>query len=189
MDHQVEHYVHVEAAGTELAKAMNLEEKRFGDHVFQREDGGIESLQMSYLQDFFVACRGFDQFARGGGIAGDRFFNQDVEAELDQAASDLSVGNCRGGDNGGVSITREIFQRREYRATERGAALTVKVEDARQIGLGAFSNDTNVIPAERAGSNYCDTGFGHLGKRLTRLMESMRTADFIATCAREYWRF
>lgn len=142
---------------------------------------------MPHLQNSFVARRGLDQFSRGGGIVGDGLLDQDVQAQFDQATSDIGVGDGWRRDDGGVGATRKIFQRCEYRAIECSRALRVKIEDAGELCLFVFPDDANVIPAERTGSDDCNARFRHLGKRLTRLMESMRTADFIATCVSEYW--
>ena len=60
MNHQVEHHVHIQAARSEFAQPVNLEKQRLGHNRAERDDRGIEALQMSHLKDAAGRAGGFD---------------------------------------------------------------------------------------------------------------------------------
>ncbi len=75
VNHQVQHYVHIQAARAEQAQAMNLEEQREPDHIFQCRNGWIEALQMPDLQDASMAGSGFDQTLGRSEVMSDWLFH------------------------------------------------------------------------------------------------------------------
>src|SRR5579864_6899057 len=55
VNHQIEDDVDVEAARAEFAHAVDFKKQRLGDGGFEREDGGIEALEVADLEDFIAA--------------------------------------------------------------------------------------------------------------------------------------
>ena len=150
VNHQIEHHVHVETARAEFAHAVDFEKQGPGDGRFQRQNGGVKALQMADLQD--RSCT--DSAARSAcrasiEIGGDRFFDQHIQAELHQPASDFGV---RGGgrrDHGGVGIFGQFFKRRKDSAIGGCRAGGIDLEDTRKFSFRRFPDDADVITGRR----------------------------------------
>ena len=163
VDHEIQHYVYVQAAGAEFAETVHLEEKRLGDDRIESDDRGIEPLQVADLQDASVARRGIDQLPGGLRRVGDGFFDHDIHAQLHQLASDGSMRDGGAGYHGGIGARGQVLQRRQDRAAVRsgslGSTFAVCIEHTGQLGMLGLLNNAQVVPAEAAGSDYGDTGF------------------------------
>jgi len=91
---------------------MYFEEERLGDHRFERDHRGIESFQMTDLQDASGARGGFDQLPARLDRVRDRLLDHDVHAQLHQLAADGSMRNCGAGHNGGIGAASQVLERR-----------------------------------------------------------------------------
>src|SRR5215208_4954598 len=98
VNHQVEHNVNVQRSRGELTYAMNLKIDWLANVRSQRNHRGIEGLEVSDLKNcvasFGCANHPIGFFARSRY----RFFDQHVNARLEQAARNLAVGLSRNGD-------------------------------------------------------------------------------------------
>src|SRR3974390_1329599 len=106
MNHQVEHDVDVQTARAELAHAVDLEEKRRREDRLEREDSWIEPFQVTDLQNSFLPCGAIDEAVCVRETLSNRFLDQDVQAKLHQAATDIGMSGRRRSDNGCVGIPR-----------------------------------------------------------------------------------
>lgn len=116
---------------------------------------------MADLKDAAAAVRRGDELARGIQRIGDGFFDQDVEAQLHQPASDRGVRDGRSGDDGGVGAAGELIETGEFRAVvSLGGGLgpgRIEIENAGELSLFRLIDHAEVIASERAGSNDGDT--------------------------------
>ena len=104
VDHEVEDDIDVEGARAERAEAVDLEEHRAGDDGQGGDDGGIEALEVADLDDAAGGAGGGDDvvgFRQGGG---ERLFDEQVHAALQQRLGDFGVMNGGDGDGGGVEV-------------------------------------------------------------------------------------
>lgn len=115
MNHEVEHNVYVEGARGEDAEAVGFEKH---GRVEKRADGGyggVETLEVAYLQDALGGSGEGDElagFVEGGG---DGFFDEDVDARVKELLGDFVVevgGDADGcgvdGDGSGVAGGEEL---------------------------------------------------------------------------------
>src|SRR5712672_1695058 len=102
MNHDVIHYVNIQAARREYAEAVNFKVKRVIQRWHHRDDSGIESLQVADLQNPVDTHGRGNKFVGLRERSGHRFFNDDVYTKFKQAAADARVLNCRYGHAYGI---------------------------------------------------------------------------------------
>jgi hypothetical protein len=78
-------------------------------------------------------------------------------------ASDLGVGVGRRRYNGGIRFPGELLKGCQYRApigaARLGRPFRIAIQDASQLRMFRLLNNAQVVPAEAAGSDDCDTRF------------------------------
>ncbi|HXI42556.1 MAG TPA: hypothetical protein VNH83_21415, partial [Bryobacteraceae bacterium] len=108
MNHQVEDDVDIEAARAEDAEAVDFEKQGLAGDFFERDDGGVETLEVADLEDAGVRIGGVDEAVGGGEFGGDGFFDQDVDAGFEECAAYIGVDGGGDGDDGGVDFSTEL---------------------------------------------------------------------------------
>ena len=108
----------------------------------QRDDGGIEALQMSDLKNAPMAFGGVDQavgFCEGGG---DGLFDENIDTGFEQGTADLGVGNRGDGNDGGVHFPDNVADNprwlrlravRHVRGRGRDSGSTTNFSSAREF--------------------------------------------------------
>jgi hypothetical protein len=91
MHHEVEDDVDIERAWCEDAEPVRLKEHGHVDIGVHCEDGGVEALQVADLEDALVARGQNDERIGFGQRRCDGLFDQDIDAGLEQGASDCGV--------------------------------------------------------------------------------------------------
>ncbi len=129
------------------------------------EDGGIEALQMAGLQNALALFRALDQIVGLGERGGQRLFDQQVEAGIEQSRSYLMMVHGGNGDAGGVQMQigrQQFVHGREdgdcVFGCRIGCAGAVRFDGCHQCnaeaGLLQFAVNTKVIAAKGPGSGY-----------------------------------
>src|SRR5271169_171427 len=108
VDHQVEHDVDIEASRTEDAETVNFEKEGKAGDFLQRNDGRIEALEMSHLEDAAVGVGCLDELIGRSEILRDGLFNEYVDSSFQKGAADFGVSGGRNGDDGGVDLAGEL---------------------------------------------------------------------------------
>ena len=169
MDHEVEDDVDVEGARAEDAEAVCLEEHGAVEVGLDGGNGGIEALEVSDLQDALFSAGQIDQgvgFLDGGG---DGFFDEQVDARMEEFCGNLGVRRRGHADGGGVDVEAAAMERVEacldgrkdgsvpllaQAGGEGGVALDDGCEfDGNGGGGGELAIDAQVIESEGAGSD------------------------------------
>jgi hypothetical protein len=158
MDHQVEDDVNIETTGSENAHPVNFEEEWKLDDFFEKFNGGIETLEMTDLQEAPVLAGGGDQTFGAGQVGGNRLFYEDIKPGGKQCAADIFVRNSGHGDHSALGTFSHFRQRGEGNRTEfsregRGLGL-ISVVNARQRSAFDFLEYAHVVSPEGAGANY-----------------------------------
>jgi hypothetical protein len=111
VDHEVENHVDIEGAGREDAEAMRLKEHGAGEARLDGEDGGVEALEMAGLENAVFFFGPADEVVGLSKAGGEGFFDEQVEAGLEQGGGDGVVMDGGYGHAGGlgVEIGREQF--------------------------------------------------------------------------------
>src|ERR1700733_12634667 len=103
---------------------------------------------------------------------GQRFFDQDVEAELHQAASDFRMGHGGRRHDSGVGGSSQILEAFKDRTLMGlgccGGSGKIDIEDSGEDRVFRGVDDSKMIAAECTGASDRDSGSGHVSKRLTR---------------------
>src|SRR5882672_8520144 len=143
---------------------MNLKIDRLAHVWTQRDERGIEALQMSDLQNRFAFRGSCDHLVGLGKRSRDGFLNQHVDARCKQAAGDFAVRLGRDRQAYRVYLADEFVPvSRPLRLSFRGdIARGFFVEVANESKLSqAFSGeigmDARVLPAQMAHADYCGT--------------------------------
>jgi hypothetical protein len=95
VDHEIQNDVDVKAARAEQAQAVNFEKERIADDPPESGDRRVEAFKMAYLKDAAVPRCSVDQPLGAGEVRGDRFFDQNVDALLEQRTPNIRVGPSR----------------------------------------------------------------------------------------------
>ena len=123
VDHQVQHHIDIQAARAEQVHAVDLEEQRQRDALFEGQNGGVEALQVAHLQDAASARGGLDQAVGGGQIDGDGLFHQDIDPGGEQVAADIGVDRGGRGDDRGVDLAGQVARVGERERSGSGRRL------------------------------------------------------------------
>ena len=84
VNHQVQHHVHIQRARREDGEPVRLEEHGAAQLRLHGQHRGIEALQVAGLQDALAPLCARDQIVGLGKTGGQRLFNQQVEARIEQ---------------------------------------------------------------------------------------------------------
>src|SRR5258705_4482296 len=169
MNHDVIHYVNIQAARREDAEAVNFKVKRMVQRWHHRDDSGIESFQVADLQNP-VCTRGCGHKLVGlRERSGHRFFHDDVHSEFEQAATDARVLNCGHGHACGIHASGKRFNvredfRREFLCDLFGTR-DIGIHDADQLRAFQFAIHASMVPAEIACAYYGDAHFLKAGSK------------------------
>jgi hypothetical protein len=106
MHHEVEDHIDIERAGAEEAEAVRLKKHGRIANGFGGQDGGVEPLQMTDLQDAAVFLREGDQLIGLRKRGGDGFFNEEIDAGLKECGRYLKM--SRGGNADGCGIQGKL---------------------------------------------------------------------------------
>ena len=98
VDHQIEHHVHLNAAISPRRDAVALEIERLGHHLGERAIGAREALDMADLEHPFARLGELGERIRARNTVGDRLFDENMEAALDQLPRDVVMQRRRHGD-------------------------------------------------------------------------------------------
>ena len=187
MDHDVEHYVHVEAAGREGPEPMHFHKARVPDFAQQHLRRGIEALNVSDLQNRPVLRSqrnqlvGFCQGRRHG------LFDQDVPAEGQGQLGRAAVIHGRHSDGHGIALGDERLCLRKClrRVTRRDltGARSVCVANADQPCTGQLGIDARMVLAERADSYDADSDGVHAHSGGSRPQMAMPSSSARASTA------
>ena len=169
--HEVEDDVDVERARREDAEPVRLEEHGHVDVGVDGEDGGVEALQVADLEDALVTRGQLDERVGFGERGGDRLFDQNIDAGLEQCAGDGGVGAGGDADGGGVELDLAGGARGEAgvdvvedagcgenRIAAPAGAGGIAFDDGREAdgiagSCAQFANDAEMIAAEGAGAD------------------------------------
>lgn len=83
VNHEIEHDVNVEAAGSEDAQAVNFEKKWNREGLFKGRDSGVEAFEMTDLQNAATIVGETGEAYAGGCRFGDGFFNEYIYARFE----------------------------------------------------------------------------------------------------------
>src|SRR5579864_9319664 len=124
---------------------------------------------MADLQDAAVGFGGLDEAVGGGQVGGDGFFDQHIDAGVEQCATYVGMGGCRHGDDSGVGFPGEFAEVGEREASIGGrnfrGAGRVSIDYGDEIGARGLLRYADVIAAE---VTHADDGYAWLGhKNLT----------------------
>jgi hypothetical protein len=104
VNHEVEDHVHIERARREDGEPVGLKEHGPLEVRLHSENGGIEAFQVADLQDSVLQFGAANQVVRFVQAGGDRFFNQDVQAGIEELCCDGMVLHGWHGDGNGVEF-------------------------------------------------------------------------------------
>jgi hypothetical protein len=165
--HEVEDDVDVERARSEDAEPVRLEKHGHVDVGMDGEHGGVEALQVAYLEDALMTRRELNQRVRFGERRGDRLFDENIDAGLEQCTGDGCVGAGGDADGGGVELDFAEGTRGDT-GVDVGEDVAVGKGGVQRLGAGGiafddsgeadgsvgaraqFANDAEMIAAEGA---------------------------------------
>ena len=157
MDHQVEDDVDVGAARLERGEPVRLDEQGLAQHVGQRQDRGVEALEMADLKHDAARVRERDQRVRLLERRRDRFFEQDMQAGIEKLARDREMRPRRHHDARGLDPARELADVAQREGTkpcpERPRPLELAVDHRDQLGARQRRIFLGVMPAEMAATD------------------------------------
>jgi hypothetical protein len=102
--HEIEDDVDIEGTRRENAEPMRLKEHGHVDVGAHGKDGRVEALQVADLKDALVTRGQSDERVGFGQRGGDRLFDQDIDAGLEQCAGDRGVGAGGHAYGGGMKL-------------------------------------------------------------------------------------
>src|SRR5215212_1955854 len=162
VNHQVEHNVDVQRSRGELTYAMNLKIDWLANVRSQRNQGWIEAFEVSDLENcvalFGCANHPIGFFERSRY----RFFDQDVNARLEQSTGNLAVGLSRNSDTRRLNTPDQFTPVRGPLsfpfAADGARGVFVEIADRGELRC-AFGRecrvDTRVLASEATDSNDC----------------------------------
>src|SRR5579862_3153951 len=158
MNHNIIYHINIETPWSEHAETVDLKIKRAIEHGHHRHNGGIESLQMPHLQDPPRAGSRGEQIIGFRQRSGHGLFDQDIDAEFKQPASDTRMLYGGHGHTRCVHTPGERFDirknlRGEFGGNLRGAS-EVRVHDADQFRVRELAIHPRVIPPEVTGTDH-----------------------------------
>ena len=160
MDHQVQNHVHIQAARTENAQTVDLEEQRHAGLLFQGDDGGVETLQMTHLEHAALLVGGVDKAISRFQVRRDGLLHQHINTLLHQPARDVCMRGSGDRDDGGIHHTAEHLRIRQRPASmlagNLGRARRIAVYDRHQLSPLALRDYAGVIAPELADSHHGD---------------------------------
>ena len=106
MDHEVEDDVYVERAGRKDGEPVSLKKHGAAELGLDGEDGGVEALQMSGLEDSAVLFGEADEVVGFGEGGGEGLFDKEVEAGFEERGGYSMV--LDGGDGDGGCVELEV---------------------------------------------------------------------------------
>ncbi|HLZ97274.1 MAG TPA: hypothetical protein VKP66_04955 [Steroidobacteraceae bacterium] len=158
MDHEVEDDVDIEAAGAEDAEAVDFEKQGLAGDFFERDDSGVEALEVADLEDAGVGIGGVDEAVGGGEVGGDGLFDKDVDTGFEERAGYVGVGGGGDGDDGGVDFSGELAGIGEGEAGVGGGDFSgaggIGVDDGDELGAGGLADNAHVVAAEFTDADY-----------------------------------
>ena len=116
---------------------------------------------MADLQDSFILLCGLQQAASFGRIVRNGFFDQYIDPQLHQPATDIGMGDGGRRDDGRIGAGGNLFQTRKNPAAEARRHALVGVENARELRMFGLLQYADVVTAENSGSHDPDSGFCH----------------------------
>src|SRR5215208_5404988 len=162
VNHQVEHNVNVQRSRGELTDAMNLKIDWLANVRSQRNHRGIEALEVSDLENCVALFGCADHPIRFFERSRYRFFDQDVNARLEQAARNLAVGFSRNSDTRRVDMPDQFTPVRGPLsfpfAADRARGVFVEIADGGELRHsfgGECRVDARVLASEATDSNDC----------------------------------
>src|SRR5258708_15926310 len=169
MNHDVIHYVNIQAARREDAEAVNFKVKRVIQRWHYRDDSGIESFQVPDLQNPVRTSGCCYKLLGLRERSGHRFFHDDVNTEFQHAAPDARVLNYGHGHACGIHASGKRFNvrddfRREFLCDLLGAR-NIGIHDANQLRAFHFAIHASMVPAEIACAYYGDAHFLKAGSK------------------------
>jgi hypothetical protein len=111
MNHEVEDHVDIERAGREDGEPVRLKEHGTAQFGLDGEDGGIEALKVTGLQDAPAFGGTGDEVVGFGESDDQRLFNEQVKARIEQGSGYGMVVDRGNGDGGRMQaeISAEQF--------------------------------------------------------------------------------
>jgi hypothetical protein len=106
VDHEVEDDVYVERAGRKDGEPVSLKKHGAAELGLDGEDGGVEALQMSGLEDSAVLFGEADEVVGFGEGGGEGLFDKEVEAGFEERGGYSMV--LDGGDGDGGCVELEV---------------------------------------------------------------------------------
>src|SRR5258706_3276002 len=169
MNHDVIHYVNIQAARREYAETVNFKVKRVIQRWHHRDDSGIESFQVADLQNPVYTRRRGNKLVGLRERSGHRFFHDNVYSEFEQTATDARVFNGGHGHACGIHASGKRFNvrenfRREFLCDLLGAR-NIGIHDADQLRAFQFAIHASMVPAEIACAYYGDAYFLKAGSK------------------------
>ena len=157
VDHQVQHHIHIQAPRTEQVHTVDLEEQRQCDALFQGQNGGVEALQVSHLEDSAGAPGSLDQPVGGGQIDGDRLLHQHIDPRGKQVTADLGMDRGGRGDDRCVNLAGQLARIGECNSLIPrggfGGASGVGIDNGGKFGAVGFVDHAAVVLSESSGPN------------------------------------
>lgn len=142
---------------------MGLEKHGAAQLGLDSEDGGVEALKMAGLEDAAALFSASNQVVGLGECRGERFFDEKIDASIEQGRGDGVVVNGGNGDGGGVEM--KVGGEERTNAGEDGdgvffsgfgGAGRVRIYGGHESNTEAsrfqFAIDTKVIAAKSAGA-------------------------------------
>ena len=167
MNHQVQDDGDVGAARLERRQAFGLQKPWLVQVGRGRADGAVESLHVADLQAQPALPRGMHQGLGPRQGVGQRFFDQGMNATLQNGEADVDVCRRRHHHRYRLHAIQQRLERGEGGGLEllgdvRGARRVVIVE-AHEIGAGDLLQEPDMVEAERAGPDDSDPDRPHRG--------------------------
>lgn len=162
VDHEIEDDVDVQSARAEDGETVSLEEHGVMGAGGQGCDGGIEALEVAYLDEALVLVAELNELVSLGQGRGDGLFNQDVDAGSEERGGGGEMAGCGDADGGGMglNVLEAGVKVGEYRDAGLGGdclgAFGVRLDDGSKDDREAcglqFAVDADVIAAEGTGA-------------------------------------
>ena len=125
---------------------------------FERDDGGIEALQVTYLKDAPGGGGGCDQTVRRREIRRHGLFDEQIDARFEQWTAGFGMCRCWNGYYRRIRQTHDLARFSERRAPavlcgDGLGARAIHVDHGRQLRVLGLVYDPRVVASKLAGSN------------------------------------
>ena len=137
MDHQVEHDSHIHRAAGVRSGAEDLDVAWLGNVRLGGDEGRVEPLDVSHLQNERMPFRESHQLFGIGDAGRNRLLDKNMDTASEQLRGNGVVKSCRRGDDGGIDLPQQRAKVRESGnmqiVRDGGASGFHRIDDADQL--------------------------------------------------------